>query len=201
MKITTFNAAGRVAIGFSFPWVAKYAASAGTVTYSDAMRLARGVSVQVEPTTNDDNNFYADNQLAESEAGIFSGGTFTLTVDGLLFAAEKFIMGLPEKNTDGWALVGDEQEIPNVGIAYIAKYMCDGQISFRPEILLKAKFNQIGGDYQTQEEEIDWHTQELSGTLMRADDENHHWKALGDDWSTEAEAETQLKTYFGVTGA
>ena len=36
---------GRIITGFSKPYVAKYAESSGTVTYSDGMVLARGVEV------------------------------------------------------------------------------------------------------------------------------------------------------------
>ena len=80
-------AAGRVCTGFSLPYVAKYAASGGTITYSDGQKLARGVSVSIEPESSDDNNFYADNILAESAGTTFTGGDLNLTVDGLLAAA------------------------------------------------------------------------------------------------------------------
>lgn len=198
-KVTTFGAAGRVSIGFSKPYVANYAANQGSVTFSQAQVLARGVNVKITPDTASDNNFYADNQLAESAAGTFSGGSFTLTVDGLLPEAERFIMGLPARDGDGWLNIGDNQIIPNVALAYVAKYMCNNVEIYRAEILMKTKFNQIGGDYATQADEINWHTQELSGVIMRADDANHNWKLLGDDFTTEAEAENQLITKLGGT--
>ena len=77
----TFTEAGKVATGFSFPYVAKYAASAGAITYSGAMELARGVNVTPSPTTSDENKFYANNQEAESAGGKFTGGTVKLTPD------------------------------------------------------------------------------------------------------------------------
>ena len=80
---------GRIITGFSKPYVAKYTVGTDgtTVTYSDGQILARGVEVQIEPEATEDNNFYADNVIAENEAGIFTGGTMTLTVDGLKDAA------------------------------------------------------------------------------------------------------------------
>ena len=66
-------AAGKVCTGFSMPYVAKYSATGGTVTYSEAMRLARGVSVEVAPEVGDDNKFYADNIAAETATGTFTG--------------------------------------------------------------------------------------------------------------------------------
>ena len=194
----TFTQAGKVATGFSYPYVARYAANEGTITFSGAMELARGVSVNVSPTTSDANKFYANNQEAESGPNRFTGGTATLTVDGLLVAAERFIMGLPAAGEDGWTAYGDSAQIPYVAIGYIARFMSGGVESFTPTILVKTKFQQINSDYATQEEEIDWQTQELTADLFRGDDLNHSWKYLGTDYATEAEALAALRTKLGV---
>ena len=194
----TFTQAGKVATGFSFPYVAKYAANEGVITFSDAMELARGVSVNVSPTTSDANKFYANNQEAESGPNRFTGGTATLTVDGLLVAAERFVMGLPAAGEDGWTAYGDSAQTPYVAIGYIARFMSGGQESFTPTILVKTKFQQINSEYATQEEEIDWQTQELTADLFRGDDLNHSWKYLGADYATEAEALAALKTKLGA---
>lgn len=194
----TFTQAGKVATGFSFPYVARYAVNEGVITFSDAMELARGVSVNVSPTTSDANKFYANNQEAESGPNRFTGGTATLTVDGLLVAAERFIMGLPAAGEDGWTAYGDSAQIPYVAIGYIARFMSGGVESFTPTILVKTKFQQINSDYATQEEEIDWQTQELTADLFRGDDLNHSWKYLGTDYATEAEALAALRTKLGV---
>ena len=194
----TFTKAGKVATGFSFPYVAKYAANEGVITFSNAMELARGVSVNVSPTTSDANKFYANNQEAESGPNRFIGGTATLTVDGLLVAAERFIMGLPAAGEDGWTTYGDSAQTPYIAIGYITRFMSGGVESFTPTILVKTKFQQINSDYATQEEEIDWQTQELTADLFRGDDLNHSWKYLGADCATEAEALTALRTKLGV---
>ena len=87
---------GRVLTGFSKPYVALYSHSGSTVTYTSGQILARGVSAEIEPDSNDDENiFYADNVASESVAGEFTGGSLTLTVDGLLTNAEKLLFGLP----------------------------------------------------------------------------------------------------------
>ena len=113
------SAAGKVCTGFSMPYVAKYSNVGSVVTYSGVMQLARGVSVSLSLNTTDDNVFHAGNVSAEAAAAIFTGGTATLTVDGLLAEAEKFILGLPEttKVPAGGAQVdvshyGDGMEIP-----------------------------------------------------------------------------------------
>ena len=52
---------GRVGTGFSKPYVARYVNTAGVITYTGCMPLARGVNVNVNPETGSDNAFYADN--------------------------------------------------------------------------------------------------------------------------------------------
>lgn len=188
---------GKVATGFSCPWVAEYSATGGVVTYSDAMPLARGVDVTLSPESSDENIFYADNGAAESAAGEFTGGTISLTVDGLLTAAERFIFGLPAAVSD-WIAFGDDMEIPYVGIGYITRYMSDGVTTYVPTVIAKARFSLPENEAATQEDEIDWQTQELEAAIFRGDDANRNWKFLGKDYSSEADALDALKEKLGV---
>lgn len=194
------SAAGRVCTGFSKPYVAKYTASNGSVTYSLGQVLARGVSVNIEPdTASDDNIFYADNVAAETVGGTFTGGSLTLTVDGLLDAARKLILGLPTAGTDGFIAYGDSQDIPNVGVGFVARFMSDGVTSYVPVILTKCRFNEPAISAATQEEEIDWQTEELAAAILRDDTANHVWKLLGEEQTTEAAAEAKIKTKFNIS--
>lgn len=193
------SAAGRVCIGFSKPYVALYEASGTTVTYSSGQVLARGVDVNIEPETSDDNRFYADNTEAENDAGTFTGGTLNLTVDGLHQAAEKLIMGLPAPDQNGWIDYDDDQKIPFVGVGYIAKYMSGGDITYVPTIICKAIFNQISKSHATSEDSVNFQTQALSARIQRSDAEKHKWQSEGDDFDTEAEAEAAIKTVFNIT--
>ncbi len=193
-----FFAAGRVCTGFSKPYVAKYNANAGVVTFTEGRILARGVSVSLEPNASDDNKFYADNQMAESASGTFTSGTVTLTVDGLFTDAERFIQGLPEAGADGWTDYGDDKETPYIAVGYIARYQSDGVVTYVPTIVPKTKFGLFNQSAQTQGEEIDWQTQELTANVMRSDDSNHNWKYIGSDYSTESEAELALQTKLGI---
>nr|DAH72334.1 MAG TPA: tail tube protein [Caudoviricetes sp.] len=198
------SAAGKVCTGFSMPYVAKYSNVGNVVTYSGVMQLARGVSVSLSLDTTDDNVFHADNVSAETAAAIFTGGTATLTVDGLLAEAEKFILGLPEttKVPAGGAQVdvshyGDGMEIPYVGIGFVVRYQSGGVVTYAPVVLAKARFQQPGLDAATQEESIDWQTQELTATLMRDDTASHDWKLVGADQATEEAAVEVLKAILG----
>lgn len=200
------SAAGKVCTGFSKPYVAKYTNNGGTVAYSGAMQLARGVSVSLSLETTDDNTFYADNIAAEVAAATFSGGTATLTVDGLLQAAEDFILGLPDASSvqvDGKAVnvshYGEGMEVPYVGIGFVVRYQSAGVVTYAPVVLTKARFQEPGLEAATQEDSIDWQTQELTATLMRDDTSSHDWKLVGADQTTEAAAEAVLLALLGGT--
>ena len=190
---------GQVTTGFSKPWVAKYNYANGNVTYTDAMPLARGVDVSIDVEATEDNNFYADNVQAESDSGTMSGGTVTVTVDGLLVAAERLIMGLPAAGEDGGIVYDDDQVIPDVGFGFVQRVMSDGVTSYIPIVLKRVKYSQIGLEAATQEDEIDWQTQELEATLQRAEDAKRSWKYRGAPQATETAAETIVKTQLGVT--
>lgn len=194
------SAAGKVCVGFSKPYVAVYANSGTTVSYSDGRVLARGVDVSIEPETSDDNKFYADNTEAETDAGTFSGGTLSLTVDGLHQDAESLIMGLPAADQSGWISYGDSQTVPFVGVGYIAKYMSGGEITYVPTVIPKVVFNQISNAHATSEDSLNFQTQALTAQIKRADDADRSWKYLGEPQTTEALAEAAIKTKFGITG-
>lgn len=190
-------AAGKVTTGFSKPYVALYAESSGTVTYSSGQLLARGVDVSIGVETSDDNNFYADNILAESASGQFTGGTLSLTVDGLKETAERLILGLPAA-TGGWTEYGDDMAIPYVGVGFIVRQQSEGTVTYTPMVLAKCKFAVPEVSAATQEAEISWQTQSLEAEILRADDANHVWKFLGTEASTETAAEAALKTKLGI---
>ena len=189
-----------VTTGFSLPYVAKYSNPSGTNVFADGIKLARGVSVAVDATTVDDNNFYADNIIAETENGAVSGGTLTLTVDGLAPAARRLIYGLPAADNDGWTAYGDEATAPYMGVGFIRRTMNNGTTNYWAVVFPKCRFAFDGEDAATQEDQIDWQTKELSCTFMRDDTANHNWKYVNDTaYTTEALAEAALKAFLNVT--
>lgn len=188
---------GRVITGFSKPFVALYSASGTTVTYTGGIPLARGVEVQIEPESTDDNRFYADNIVAENEAGTFNGGTATITVDGLKDAANKLIFGLPTADQQGWTNYGNDQAVPYVGFGCVVRCQEEGVVSYVPLVLTKIQFNEATMQAATQEDTIDWQTQELTAQIFRDDTENQVWKKLGAGVATEAAAETAMKAALG----
>ena len=185
-------AVGKVTIGFSKPYVAKYTVTQGAVTYTDCQKMARGVSVAVAPESSDNNNFYADNIVAESDSGTFTGGTATFTVDGLLQDAEKLIQGLPTADADGFLNYDDDQASPYLGVGFIIETMSDGVRYWTPVVLTKVVAGQIETNAETEGESIDWQTQEIPFTIFKDDSAKHRWKRVGGEMASEAAAEAAL---------
>lgn len=194
---------GRVITGFSLPYVAEYGTTTGTagveLDYSNGAILARGVSVSLSVDSADDNNFYADNVIAETAGGTFGSGEVTLTVDGLFDSAMKLILGLPSADADGWTHYGDDMNIPYVGVGFVVRYMSAGVTSYVPVVLHKCKFQIPELSAETQGESIDFQTQELVASVLRDDTANHEWRVIGSAVTTEAAAEAAIKTYLSIT--
>lgn len=196
---------GKVITGFSDPFVALYASSGTSVTYTSTTVLARGVSVSITPDdVGDDNIFYADNEPAEYASAVFKGADLTLMVDGMLDAARDLVLGLPAATavTVGTSTVsvtefGDSQSIPYIGVGFVVRYMSDGVTSYGGVVLNKCKIKNIDTNAATQEEDIDWQTQELTGRVLRSDDANHTWRMITEDLATQTEAVNAVKVLLG----
>lgn len=196
-----------VTTGFSKPFVAKYAATGTTVSYSGGMSLGRGVSLSLEIDTSDDNNFYADNVVAETETAQFTSGSATATVDGLENAAAKFIFGLGEaesktvgEGTVSFQPYGATMDPPYVGLGCVRRTMMNGTTKYWPFILPKIRFQIPSEEMATQEDSIDWQSQELEATVLRDDTEGGNWKYISaEGMSTEAEAVAAVKAFLNIT--
>ena len=194
-------------IGVSKPKFAKYSESNGVVTYSGGGSLGKMVNVDVSIDSSDDNNFYADNGIAETDRQ-FSGGTFTANTDDLSHEVSKAILGLKEQelgeitgvtDTEVKELIyDDDQVMPYLGLGFIIKKKVKGVTKWRAVILTKAMFSVPNDAATTQGETIDWQTEELSATIMRDDTEKHAWKKEA-TFTTEAQAEASLNSRLNIT--
>lgn len=200
-----------VTTGFSMPYVAKYANTGTTVTYTSGMDLARGVSMSLEIDTADDNNFYANNVLAEVETAQFTSGSATVTVDGLSNEAATLILGLPAptslevgapETTVQMQGYGEALNPPYVGFGCVRRTQMEGKVEYWPLILPKIKFGLPSDEMATQEDQIDWQTQELTATIQRDDTTAKNWKVISaEGLATEAEAYAAVKAFLGGAGA
>ena len=200
---------GAVITGFGFPVVATYSATGTTVTYSNGQDLARGVSVSTSiETLGEDNVFYANNEAAEVAPLRFRRGTATLTVDGLLVAAEKLILGLPTarsltvgSDTVAMEDYGDDQQIPYCGVGYVIRRQSAGVEFYQGVVYTKTRFSQFEPSAETQGEDIDWQTTELEATLLRDDSAKHNWKSVTEPLETALEAYNAVRVSLGMSVA
>lgn len=201
-------AKGRVATGFSYPLVGLYGCAGGVVTITKSMVLARGVGVDIRVNTASENEFYADNVLAESDNDIFESGALKLTVDGLFDPAERLISGQaePAEVTYGESKVkltkhSANAQPPYVAVGVVVEYRSNGKKIYVPTTILKTKFKPLGTSVQTRGKTTSWQTQDLEAVIHRADDAELSWKWVGEDFATEAEAKAVLNTIFGLVEA
>lgn len=205
---TSKLAEGLVGVGFAYPTVALCADKVSPGTHTGGRRLARGVRVNLNISTAENNDFYADNVVAESESNQFSNGTADLEVDGLLPDSERFINGLPEAEMFEiggrqipWTRTGRDAVAPNVGFGWIREYKSNGQRVFIPWVLPKVKFRQAGFSAETRTATVNYQTQSLTADIMRADDEAADWRWQGGMYTTLAEALADLDATLGVAEA
>lgn len=196
-----------VTTGFSKPYVAPYSNNGKVVTYGAGAVLGRGVQLSVEPEVAEDNDFYADNVLAEQEGGEFVSGKAKITVDGLTQEAAAIIYKLQNAAS---VTVGDKTvemqgygkaTTPSfVGYGCVRRTKHNGVTQFWPLILPKIKFDLEGSEMATQEEQIDWQTQEMNATIFRDDTEEANWKLLSKEgMATEEEAYAVVVAYLSKT--
>lgn len=188
---------GHVIIGYSFPHVATYVNTNGTISYTGCIPLARGIRVDIQPSNSDRNVLRADNADAESSGGRFSGGTATLGVDGLKSAARTLIMGTPAAGNDGWIAEGDTVDPPYVGVGFVVKYREEGVDTYQPVVLAKVKFDTESVKAETEGETVSYQTQDLTAQIFRDDSASHIWRYRGAEVNTEAAAVSALVTKLG----
>lgn len=203
--MANYPAAGRVVTGFSHPVIGLYDGKGGVGSYTNGRVLARGVSVSLDIETAEDNEFYADNAVAESESGMFVAGTLTLEVDGLNPDTERIVMGLaePSSETVGGIQIqisrtGADANAPYVGVGVLVEYKSGGTRIYVPVVFTKARFRQIGMNARTRQGEIDWQTQSLPVDLHRDDTDYHDWRWILGDYASESEAIAALDAVLGV---
>lgn len=175
-----------VTTGFRNIYVATYSNTGQKVTYTGLAKLARARSFTLSVDASEDNNYYADDALAETESGAnFTSGTLELTVDGLSGEEEALLFGLPDEQTvqvnESPIPVlnyGDGMDPPFLGVAGIKRYQLNGVVSYRPIVLPKCQFVLSGDSANTAEETIEWQDQTLNANVMRDDTANRNWKIM-----------------------
>ena len=187
-----------VTTGFRNIYVAKYSNEDTTVSYTGFQKLARARGFSLDVGTSDDNQYFADDSLAETESGAsFSSGTLELTVDGLTGEEEALLFGIETSSSTvevseepvTEVRFGDNLNPPFMGVAGIKRYQLNGVVTYRPIVLPKVQFTLGPDEAETGEDTINWQDQTLNANIMRDDTAEHNWKRMPkDNFATLAEA-------------
>lgn len=167
-------------IGVMGPWIAEYRNVNGVVSYRNGVKAAKMTEYDATPNdAGDDNDFFADNGLSETDSAGNSGGEITDSVDHLTQEASRMILGLRQDTMEVGGqdvpyLVYDDDMNPGYfGHAIIIKKMKNGQILWNPVIHTKIKYNNPQKAATTQGAEIDWQVEELTARYMQDDTAKH----------------------------
>lgn len=171
--------------------VATEDASTGALTYAGATKLAKAISATFEPTVSDA-TLYADDAIAERDAGV-TGGTITLGIDRYDIATAAALLGHTE--SDGELVSNVNDFAPYVGLGRVVTLMQDGQYKYRAVFFPKVKFQEPSSDNSTKGETVEFGTYEISGTVIPPVDGNWRKEQMFD---TEAAAVAYL---VGLMGA
>ena len=191
-------------IGLSKPYIAPYTNNGTTVTYGTPALLGKAVNLNLNLNSGSDNVLYADNAPAESD-NQFSGGTVGVQTDDLLADVYAAVLGLAEEAVPAgtgiptgakWIVFDDDQDTPYLALGGIVKKKVSGAIKYMAVIFDKIQFMNPNLAVATQGATIEWQTPELSGNIMRSDNEKHSWQRHSTLCDSEAEAEAVLLSFF-----
>ena len=193
-------------IGVSKPYVAKYSNTDTTVSYTSGQILDKMTEIDISINSAEDNNFYADNSIAESDSS-FSGGSVTVNTADLGPEATALVLGItpvPIANISGVTdedvnelIFDDDQRSPYLGFGCIIKKRVNNVDQWRAIILTKIMLAVPNDAATTQGETIEWQTPQLTGTIMRDDSAKHAWKREA-TFTTEAQAEAYIKARLSI---
>lgn len=194
-------------IGVSKPYVAKYSNTNTTVSYTSGQILDKMTEIDISINSAEDNNFYADNSIAESDSS-FSGGSVTVNTADLGPEATALVLGItpvPIADISGVTdedvnelIFDDDQRSPYLGFGCIIKKRVNNVDQWRAIILTKIMLAVPNDAATTQGETIEWQTPQLTGTIMRDDSAKHAWKREA-TFTTEAQAEAYIKARLSIT--
>ena len=144
--------------------------SAGTsgVVYQGAEMMGKAISATFEPGEANNNPLYANNAIAENDGLAATGGTLTLTIDHLSYAAAADLFGLSTQLEQG-TVTGVEYGAnapSHVGVAFVRwNQLNDNRSIYEAVILADVVFSLPSDSYQTMGESVEWQTVELEGTV------------------------------------
>lgn len=199
-------------IGLSYPLFAKYANTAGTVTYSEAQLIGHAIEIDLSVESADVNNLYGDNMIVERDTGSFSSGTLTFTTSELTSDVSKWLLGAKEveravgEGTVKEVVFDDDLAPIYCGFGGIIKHKINNVTLWQPLVVCKIQPRIPDDAAATQEDEIEWQTHEIEFSVFRSDESsanyNHPWKITPAAFmDTEAAAQAYLNAVLNYSAS
>lgn len=173
--------------------VATENATTGAITYAGATKLAKAISATFEPTVSDA-TLYADDAIAERDAGV-TGGSLTLGIDRYDTATAAALLGHTVE-TNGEMVSNVNDVAPYVGLGRVVTLMQDGAYKYRAVFFPKVKFQEPSSDNSTKGETTEFGTYEITGTVVPPVDGDWRKEQIFD---TEAAAVAYLQGLMAAT--
>lgn len=166
----------------NFRYAIATVATNGAITYGTAKKPAKAISFDFEPTVSDA-KLYADDGLAEADSTV-TGGNVTMGIDREDAQTQCDLLG-HELGEDNEIVDNVNDVAPYVGVGRVTKLMVDGVLKYRGTVLALVKFSEPSESDQTQGENVEFSTSELSGVMVIPVDGNWRYRKTFD---TQAEA-------------
>lgn len=161
-----------------------------------------GKAIKADVTFNSaEGKLYADDALAEY-ASKFTDGSITLGVDEITEAKKAALLGytLTAASGSNKLVMGAADVAPHVGLGYYKTIMVDGVRKYRTYFYYDVVFKETGDSAETANENINFSTPELAGTIMPVTGYGKDNFAEIMTFDTEASAKTHLHELVGITG-
>lgn len=190
---------------------AKYNATGNTVTYSEPINTEKMAEYSTEIEKSEANNLYLDNDIAETDGGVFNKGTFNVTTGDLSNETSKLLYNVKENEiqyasgkTASELVYDDSMQSQDLGVGLIEMHQVDSKTFYRAIWLSRVQFNIPSNAAVTKGDAIEWQTQEITGNILRSaavDDSGiHPWQNTA-DLESEADALEYLMYKGGKTAA
>lgn len=150
--------------------VAKYNNSDGTITYTNGTSIGDAMGVNLDLRFAE-GRLYAESRLAEYIKKC-TGGTISIAEKYIPIAAQKLMFGAQDKSRTVSSTSCDGLEYSskdvaqNVGVAFYAPDMVDGQEKYTCVLIHRALFGPPGMALKTQGQDIQFATPTVSGEFM-----------------------------------
>lgn len=196
-------------IGLYGVYYSKATLSDGQITgYNGVSTMGKAISASFTPQDSGENNLYANNAIAETDAAAAAGGTLSLTIDRLKADAIADLFGLTKTTENvtvnsttvsgsGFDYTGNESAA-TVGVAFIRQKQEDNDRNYHEAIIFSAvTFKYPSDDAQTLGDSVEWQTPTIEGTITTNSGAKPWCKRF--TFPSQAAAEAFITGYFAST--